>query len=168
MDHLMDAPTRRENELDRVRTHVREYARKDVFRHLKEEVDPTGDRTVFAFDWLSTKRPLRLAYDARRRTLTLDRIFPDIPSDVEELGVRFLQDRQEGNGVPEHKRIDGSKVSGSLLREGSDASLVFRLKDPHAQEYCVRKLVNFTNELFFRLQLKHGEYMLQAFGGSDE
>ena len=154
--------------LSQVRTYVRQYAQKDVFRRLKEESQEGGRATAFTFDWLSIKEPLRLVYDPDRDTLELKKLFRDIPPAVEGYISPFLEERQAGEKLPEHKRIDTRKMTASYRKEDGDGSLVFAIQGPGDYEYCLRKLVNLTNELFFSLQMRHGDYMLMAFGGSDE
>jgi len=153
--------------LEEITGHIRAYARKDTFRQLRESSEACG-KTTFTFSWLSTRGPLRLVFEPRTHTLALDRFFPRISPPVEEAVKEFVRERSGNSGLPDHKWVDPSKLSMHYVNRDGDGSLVFSIHRPDAREYAVRKFVNLTNEMFFRLQLSHGDYMLQAFGGSDE
>lgn len=154
--------------LAEIRTQLKEYARKDVFRKLKEEATNTNSQTAFSFYWLSRDNRIRLIYDSAAQNLEFEDLFQDIPAHVEQYVEEFVRQRQTHEGIPDHKKIDSEKAKLEYRKGKGNGSIALQVKQIGAHAYCVKKLVNLTNELFFKLQMRHGGYMHSAFGGLDE
>ena len=140
------------------------YARRGVFRGFGRG-PVQGHRASFRLVW-HHGRSFECELDSRRQTLRFPVLFPGVEVDsyVNRTLKRFLQGRRSED-LPEHRRVDRSKVAIRSLCRGGRVSLLVEVKDGD-WEYGTRKLVHVVQELFLDL-LSDGRgysYLVDAFG----
>lgn len=142
------------------------YADRGVFRGLRVASGP-GGRIDYFFTWL-TRTPMLLRYRPAKRELRFVDLLPRVssyPGLAQDLRQLVLE--HQSGAVPEHRRIDGRRVTLRSGVRGGHFSVTLQLRG--AQEaYAVQRAVNLVNQLFLLLQANYPEYLVQCFGFSQE
>lgn len=150
--------------VDLVRTALRSYADRGVFRNF-EEAGTKGSKTVFVFRWLE-RRPLIFIYDDAAKTVQFKNCFPNADDDLAAHVRAYLAGRADAK-LPEHRRIDPRKAEARLVRRAGQGSLVLRAKRGHV-DYAVERLLKLLNEVFVQLHANFFEYMIREFDVSQD
>lgn len=145
---------------------LQRYADRGVFRGFSARPGPRG-RCDYRFAWL-TRRPMRIGYDRKARTLSFTRLLPAVGSYPGLSGeLKRLVDDHHRTAVPRHRRIDTRRVqAGCAIRRG-DFSLTLAVRGPH-HAYAVQRGLNLVNQIFLLLQADHPEYLIECFGFPSE
>jgi hypothetical protein len=139
------------------------YANRGLFRDFR--ADPAaGD---FDFVWMGHK-PMRLRWNAAKRTMMFKDLLPNIPARSEMYGeVRdFLKERTEA-GLPDHRRVDPRDFEILCQNRAGQVSIGLRLADGN-QEEATNKLMLLVHEAFLMLNDRWLDYMHEEFGASLE
>lgn len=140
------------------------YADRGVFRGFRAAPVPAG-RVEFTFAWL-TRKPMRAAFDSRRRTLAFPDLFPDLDAASAATLKRIVVSRT-GREQPAHKRVDARRARVAAgVRKGS-LSLTVTIRGAN-ERYAITKALNLINELFLALHETRPEYLSEHFGISTE
>ena len=147
--------------LDVVRTGLRDYSNRGVFRGLDEKKVKNGIH-AFTFWWLGS-RPLEFHIDTAKSALVFKQILPNVPSKSPlyfELR-RFLETRSEID-LPDHRRIDTKKAEVLFINRSGKVSIGLKVKK-NQYSYALNRLVNLVHELFVQLNDLHPDYMCENF-----
>lgn len=131
------------------------YAQRGVFRGFSQARVIKGKATyriVWHFD-----RVFDLTFDPASNKLRFSALLPNVPRNsrmYRELR-EFIASRQ-AEGLPEHRRIEGSKADVRPDNRNGNVSLTLSVKN-HEYEYGVRKLVHLVHEIFLTF-LRDGSY----------
>ena len=150
---------------DAVAAAMQHYADRAVFRGFS--VTQERGRRVFRFTWLS-RQTMTLTYDPRTAMLSFAKLFPGIDSKSALLDeLKTIVQERTTRAVPEHKRIDGRRVTlGVTVRNGA-ASLTVGVRGAH-HAYAVQRALNLVNDLFLALHASYPDYLIEQFGVSSE
>jgi len=152
--------------LDVVRTAIRDYADRGVFRGL-DDVKTRNGRQAFRFLWLGD-RPLEFSVDIEKSVLIFNQILPNVPSKsplYTEL-KRFIKGRCEAE-LPDHRRIDPKRAEAFCINRNGKVSIGLKVKKKQ-YDYALNRLVNLIHELFVRLNDLHPDYMCENFNVPQE
>jgi hypothetical protein len=147
--------------MDVVRTALREYAERGVFRGL-EDVKTRNGRQAYKFLWLGD-RPLEVSVDIGKSILIFNQLLPNVPSKspfYSEL-KRFIKARCEP-GLPDHRRIDPKRAEVLCINRNGSVSIGLKVKK-NQYAYALNRLVNLVHELFVQLNDLHPDYMYENF-----
>lgn len=147
--------------IDVVRTGLRDYSNRGVFRGLDEKKVKNGSH-AFTFWWLGS-RPLEFHIDTAKSALVFKQILPNVPSKsplYSELR-RFLETRSEID-LPDHRRIDTKKAEVLCINRSGKVSIGLKVKK-NQYSYALNRLVNLVHELFVQLNDLHPDYMCENF-----
>lgn len=142
---------------------LEEYAARCVFRGFSRG-PINGGKAAFKIAW-HRDCMFDFVFDSARSSLRFSTVLPNVPADssmYKELKA-FIKSRQSGE-LPDHRRIDRTKVEIRPYNRGGNVSLTFRVKDGDI-EYGVRRLIYFVNEIFL-VFLQDGlyyDYMVETF-----
>jgi hypothetical protein len=142
------------------------YADRGVFRGFHAE-PVRGGGVSCRFSWLM-RRPMHVAFDARRGVLAFSNLFPSIGThpDIAAALAAAVRERHT-RAVPEHKRIDARRARVSTAQRGGSMTLTVSVRGTN-HEYAVRGALNLVNELFLLLQESYPDYLVEHFGLSTE
>jgi hypothetical protein len=145
-----------------VRTALRHYADRGVFRGFSEKRRP-GGTTEFRFLWL-TREPVVLRCDPRDRSLTFTRLLPGVARGSPLLAeMQAFVAARHVRSLPAHRRIDKRRVDVECRHSRGAVSVVLRVKGAH-HAYAVQRAVNLVGEIFTVLQGSYPEYVWEVFG----
>jgi hypothetical protein len=146
---------------------LRRYADRGLFRGFGErEVSPGC--LELRFTW-HAPWPHILVADARRGTLVLRDLLPEVPyrSEMDVALRRFLVARSAAD-VPEHRRIDPKRVRVRARNRGGTVSIELAAT-PGQLPYAAEKAVKLLNEIFLSfLAGPYDAYMVRVFGAPEE
>lgn len=145
---------------------LQRYADRGVFRAFSATAGARGTR-AYTFLWL-TKRPVTVALQPGRKTLTFQRLFPAVASTpgVARALRETLRSRHQAD-APQHRRIDRRRLDVTLQGRAGDLSLVavMRGRDTAASISTVLALIN---DFHLVLHECYPDYLVAHFGVSDE
>jgi len=147
--------------LDVVRTAIRDYADRGVFRGL-DDIRTKNGRQAFRFLWLGD-RPLEFNVDIGKSILIFNKLLPNVPSKspfYSEL-KHFLKGRSGGD-LPAHRRIDPKRAEVVCINRSGTVSIGLKVKK-NEYAYGLSRLVNLVHELFVQLNDLHPDYMCENF-----
>lgn len=146
---------------------LRGYADRGVFRDFEDRLERDGG-WVAEFRWTLPRR-LCLTADAKKGRLVCRDLLPNIEarSPLRCAVDAFVAARHVGL-LPEHRRIDPTRVRASSSLRGKQLSLSLRVVDPDDWSYATGKLVNLIHELLLFLNLHWAEYAQQALGAPQD
>ena len=132
-----------------------------------EERPARGGKIEFRFTWL-LDQPFLVVLDIANSRIVLKDLLPHIParSFLDKSIREFVAGRSEKT-VPAHRRIDRSRLEVLCQNRKSALTFVFRVKR-NQYGYAVPKVLNFCNELFGFLDMKHIQYLWDHFGVPEE
>jgi hypothetical protein len=146
---------------------MRRYAERGVFRGFGAQRLP-GDRAEYRFLW-HAPFPHVLRVDARRRTVTLRDLLPEVPyrSPMEMALRRFVRGRS-ADALPEHRRVDPERARVHLRNRGGRVTIEL-VAAPGELVYAVERAVKLLNEVFLSfLAGPWDAYMVRVFGAPEE
>ena len=146
---------------------LKRYADRGIFRGFGARL-LDADRVEYRFSW-HAPRPHVLRVDARRRTVTLRDLLPELPfrSPMERALRRFLEGRA-ADGVPEHRRVDPRRARIRVRNRGGAVSIELEAA-PGEMAYTVERAVKLLNEIFLSfLAGPYDAYMVRVFGSPEE
>jgi hypothetical protein len=126
-------------------------------------------RVEYRFSW-HAPWPHVLAVDARRRTVTLRDLLPEVPhrSEMERALRRFLAARGAPD-LPEHRRIDPDRVRVRARNRRGTVSVELEASAAGDLVYAAEKAVKLLNEVFLSfLAGPWDAYMVRVFGAPEE
>jgi hypothetical protein len=140
---------------------LQDYTSRGVFQHYRAE--PRKNGVDFHFGWLYGQ-PFTLGYEPKRRRLSLVDLLPNVEANSmmhKEIKV-WLKSRAAAN-VPDHRRVDPALARTEVrLRDGT-LSLALEAANEADHEYCTRKIINLTHELFLFMNEYWADYMWENF-----
>ena len=151
------------SQIDLVAAVMAGYAERRVFLGFSRG-PVSGGKAGFQFAW-HRGRVFELEFDASKSTLRLPELLTDVPAGLgmdQDLKA-FIRSRQSDE-LPDHRRLDPSKVAIRTYNRDGDILLVLKIKDRDA-EYAVRKLVHLVNEIYltFLADGKYFDYLVETF-----
>lgn len=139
------------------------YAARAVFRGFSRG-SVRGTRSTFKMLW-HRDRLFELTLDASRNTLRIPQVLPEVPADSSMYTEfrEFVQSRFSDE-LPEHRRIDSSKVRAQCGNRSGDVSLTLTVLDADF-DYAIRKLIHLVHEVYmdFLFDARYYEYMIEKF-----
>ena len=147
--------------LDVVRTAIRDYADRGVFRRL-DDVRTRNGTHAFRFLWLGD-RPLEFNVDIGKSILIFKKLLPNISSKsplYSEL-KDFIKGRSKVD-LPAHRRIDPKRAEVVCINRSGNVSIGLKVKK-NQYAYSLNRLVNLVHELFVELNDLHPDYMCENF-----
>jgi hypothetical protein len=147
--------------IDVVRSGLRDYANRGVFRGLDEKKSQNGSY-AFTFWWLGG-HPLEFSLDTAKSALIFKQILPNVPSKsplYSELR-RFLETRTDVD-LPDHRRIDPRRAEVLCVNRSGKVSIGLKVKK-NQYAYALNRLLNLVHELFVQLNDLHPDYMCENF-----
>ena len=107
---------------------------------------------------------MTVRYDARRATLTFNRLLPRVARDSPLVAdVQAFVGSRHARSLPAHRRVDARRVNVDCVYGRGAVSLVLHLTERH-HAYAARKGVNLVNEIFTVLQASYPQYLSDVFG----
>lgn len=138
-----------------IREILQGYAQRGFFRGAADGVT-RGQRITFKVLW-HYGRVYPLVVDFAARSISFPRMLPGVQAGSPM--VKNLRDflRPFATGeVPEHRRLDPQRGRMSLVTQKGALTFRIRVRDGD-YEYCARKLVHLTHEIFM-IFLREGPY----------
>ena len=153
-------------DVDLVDRMLRSYAEKGVFKgYARLQHSPGVAR--YRIRWFYS-RPMDVALDRRRQTISLPEFLPSI--DLDPALVRDLRTfLRNMSALPEHRRVDETRARLTLRRKGDALTLAVRSLDGDL-EYACRMLVHIANEvlLVFLSSHSYDHYKIEGLGVDPE
>jgi len=137
------------------------YATRGVFRGFSRG-PASKTRASFKMLW-HRGRMFEFILDARRKTLRIPVVLPEVSAEICEDLRQFAASRQSA-GLPEHRRIDPSKAAVTCSHRGGNAGVTLAVRDGD-YEYGVRKLIGLVHEVYmaFLYDGRYYDYMVKTF-----
>ncbi len=132
------------------------YAGRGVFRGF------SASGPKFRMRW-HRDREFELIFDEGRGTLRFPALLPKFDAAMLADLKAFVAERQSA-AMPEHRRVDPSKVKLTLTRRGGDVALTATALDGDV-DYAVRKLIHLVQEVYlvFLHDGKYYDYLVETF-----
>lgn len=142
---------------------LEDYAKRGIFRGFSRGPTRAG-KAVFKMLW-HRDRNFELILDPARNTLRFPVVLPQVPA-ASAMYAEFQQfvDSRFAADLPDHRRIDKSKVAIRCANRKGDVSLTLTVLDGDYQ-YSTRKLVNLVHEVFlvFLFDGRYYDYLVETF-----
>mgnify|MGYP001344896866 CR=1 FL=1 len=152
--------------LDTVRTKLRSYADRGVFRGFCEHKTRAG-LPAFRFLWL-VDRPMELTVDTSRSVLRFQHVLPGVPARSEMYAqLKYFIAECHNDDLPGHRRVDPARATASCSNRSGRVSLSLAVKADQ-YEYAAGRIVNLVHELFVYLRDAHPEYLMESFDAPRE
>ena len=142
---------------------LEDYAARAVFRGFSRGSVRNG-RATFRMLW-HRDRQFELILDVPRKTLRFPVVLPEVPADSSMYReFREYIESRFADSLPEHRRLDASKVRMRVANRGGDVSLALTVLDGDF-DYGVRKLIHVVHEVYmdFLFDARYYEYMIEKF-----
>ena len=152
--------------LDAVRSCLKEYADRGVFRGYSERPARLG-RVVFRFSWLA-RDPYDLQYDPGTGTFVFLNALPNVEarSPLARALKTFVHGRSD-ESLPEHRRIDPDRAAVSAFVRNGDMRLSV-VAQPEHHAYAANRVVNLMHEVYLHLHAYYPEYLWANYDVSEE
>lgn len=139
------------------------YAERRVFQGFGRG-PASRSKACFQIAW-HRGRVFELTFDAGAGTLRLPELLTGLPADstmYQELKA-FIRSR-ESEDVPEHRRLDTTRLQTRTYCRGGNVLLVMKSLDGDS-EYAARRLVHLVNEIYltFLAEGQYLDYMIETF-----
>ena len=149
--------------LEVFRSELQTYADRGIFQNFS--CINVGEKvSEFKFHWM-TEKPFLLRLNVVKHELELRRILPSVPyrSDMDNAFRRFLLARC-AEEVPNHRRIDGKRLSIKARNKNSDVSVSIGFSESDSR-LAVKTSINLLHEIFnnFLVEGPYQNYMVEMF-----
>lgn len=146
--------------LDAVSAMLENYAERGVFRGFSQ--DNRTNKAVFRMLW-HRERVFELVFEPTKNTLRVASVLPNVDAEMYRDLQEFINQRLSTN-LPDHRRIDPSKVQIHPSRRSGNIALTMQILD-NDDEYAVRKFIHLVHEIFltFLLDGRYYDYMVENF-----
>ena len=140
---------------------LQDYTKRGVFQHYRAE--PRRKGVDFHFGWLYGQ-PFTLGYAPEQRRLSLVDLLPNVEvNSMMHKEIKAWLKGRAAEDVPEHRRVDPARAHAAVrLRDGT-LSLTLKAESDADYEYCTRKIINVTHELFLFMNEYWAAYMWENF-----
>jgi hypothetical protein len=132
------------NPLSAISSAMREYANRGVFRSFSRLPVRRGV-AVFKLVWFRD-RIFELIVDTGKKKILVPVLLPRVPENLYRDFKEFIRSHQSA-GLPDHRRIDKSKVTLICARHQGNASLTLSVKDDDF-EYALHRVIHLIHETF--------------------
>lgn len=150
--------------IETVTTALEGYAQRGVFRGFSPVSVSPSEKASFRLLW-HYDQIFEFVFDPQKNTMRIPAALTNIPSDSEmyqEL-KEFIKARQSVE-LPEHRRIDKTKVRVSTANRRNNVTLTLKLKNGD-DEYGVKKLIHLMHEIYliFLMDGRYYQYLVDNF-----
>jgi len=139
------------------------YAARAVFRGFSRGPERKG-RATYRLLW-HRDQFFELILDVPRKTIKFPVVLPQVPADSAMYReFREFVDSRFSEDVPEHRRVDRSKVRAQVGNRTGNISLTLTVLDEDF-DYAVRKLIHLVHEVYldFLMDGRYYDYMIETF-----
>jgi len=141
---------------DLVRSGLKEYADRGIFRSFAEEKGK--GKLIFSFV-LYEPDTLTVEFSEKEHTLVVRNLLKQVDADMYKELQDFLKKLYDPD-LPSHRRIDKTMADAKFTRKTGNLSLVFKVKK-NRYEDGVKMLISLLGWLRFHLQKWYSKYLYE-------
>lgn len=139
------------------------YATRGIFRGFSP-VSETKNQTTYRMVWHRDHR-FEFIADSAKKSLRIPVVLPNVPSDSDMYAAfKEYVKRRRNQALPDHRKIDETKVAIKVLNRSSNISLTANVLDDDF-EYATKKLVHLVHEIYmdFLMDGHNYDYLVETF-----
>ena len=154
------------DDLAHISAELGQYTSRGVFAGMSESAR-RGGRTRFVFKWLLDQEFVLDVVSDNNQLMCVD-VLPHIVnrSFLDQAVRAYIKSRSQPD-LPEHRRIDLSKVSIAYRNRKGSGTLIMQVAEGETA-YALKAMLRLMNDLFSWLHLYHIDYLHQHFGVPQE
>jgi hypothetical protein len=151
---------------DQIRSLMEDYAGHGVFRGISRRPARNGV-TVFRLVWFR-ERVFDVLVNIPADTVGIPVVLPRVPEFLYRDLKTFIQSHHSAD-LPDHRRIDKTKVRLKCARTRGDVSLTLAVKDGDF-DYALRRLIHLVHEIYvlFLSNAMYSDYVIAELGADPE
>ena len=150
-------------EIDTVTAALEHYAKRGIFRGYSA-TRVNKNKATYKLVWHRDQQ-FEFVADFNKQTLRIPVVLPNVPSDSDMYKAfkAYIKKRCD-QSLPEHRKIDESRVQIKLMNRGGNIALTAKILDAD-YDYGTRKLVHLVHEIYmdFLMDGRNYDYLVETF-----